>query len=301
VTEVQLLGKTEVWMHGVHLENADLPALAKTTAEVLGLPHDRVFVTDVRDDVVVLDVLVPRLALEQIAGREQELLGAMSRLHGVTLRDDASVHSEGVLGMIGEAPERVDRILDEAQRIERGIRAYASGRVAVVATGAELAMGHVRDTNTEAAREILGAAGYEVEFGGVVADDEARIAGIVARLAGDGFGVVITTGGVGAEDKDKTVEALERLDPALSTAVLARYTVGQGRHVKDAVRIAVATLGWTTIVALPGPTHEVRLALPVLVTGLRDGRPPQELAEAMAVPLRASLPKHHSHPPGAPR
>jgi molybdenum cofactor synthesis domain-containing protein len=293
MTEVQLLGKTEVWMHGVRLHDVDLPGFAKITAEVLGLPHDKVFVTDVRNDVVVLDVLVPRLALEQVAGRQQALLDAVARLAGVELLAGASVHSEGVLGVIGEAPDKVERILDEAQRIERGIREYASGRVAVVATGAELVAGNVRDTNFEAATEILGAAGYEVVFGGVVGDDEHRIAGLVARLAGDGFGVVITTGGVGAEDKDKTVEALERLDPQLETAVLAHYTKGQGRHVKDAVRIAVATLGWTTIVALPGPTHEVRLALPLLVAGLKSAQPRDELVEAMAVPLRASLPKHH--------
>ena len=107
---------------------------------------------------------------------------------------------------------------------------------------------------------------------------------------------MITTGGVGAEDKDRSVEALERLDPALCTAVLAHYRKGHGRHVKSSIRIAVATLGWTTVVALPGPTHEVRLALPILVEGIRTEMHPQALVEAMAVPLRATLPAHaHRH------
>ena len=174
----------------------------------------------------------------------------MAQLAGVHVRPNAEVHSEGVLGVIGAPAESARRIVSEADRLERQVREYASGRVAVVATGAELVAGNVRDTNFEAAQEILGQAGFEVNAGGVVGDDEARIAGLVARLAGDGYGLVITTGGVGAEDKDRTVEALERLDPELATAVLASYKQGHGRHVKASVRIAVATLG---LGERPGP------------------------------------------------
>jgi molybdopterin biosynthesis enzyme MoaB len=136
-------------------------------------------------------------------------------------------------------------------------------------------------------------AGFEVEFGGIAGDSEAEIAGIVARLSGEGFGIIITTGGVGAEDKDHTVEALERLDPDLATAVLAQYKRGHGRHVKDAVRIAIARLGWSTIFALPGPTHEVKLALPVITQGLAAKTDLAHLVEAIAAPLRSTLPHHH--------
>ncbi|MDJ0865077.1 MAG: molybdopterin-binding protein, partial [Myxococcota bacterium] len=226
MTEVQLLGKSEVWMSGIHLADADLPRFARTAAGVLGLPADRVFVTDVRGDTVVLDVLVPRVRLEDTAGKQRALLDAVAALPGVRVAPSARVHSEGVMGVIGAAPADAAAVVSEARRIEGQIRQYASKRVAVVATGAELVAGNVRDTNFEAAREILGAAGFEVERGGVVGDEEIRIAGLVARLAGDGFGLVITTGGVGAEDKDRTVEALARLDPELSTAVLAHYQKG---------------------------------------------------------------------------
>ena len=299
MTEVQLLGKSEIWMHGIDLDGADLPLFARTAAAVLELPEDRVFVTDVRGRVVVLDVLVPRVRLEDTAGKQQALLDAVGALPGVSVAPNAEVHSEGVMGTIGASRADAESVVAEARRIEGQIRAYASKRVAVVATGAELALGQVRDTNFEAVQEVLGNAGFEVERGGVVDDDETRIAGLVARLAGDGFGLVITTGGVGCEDKDRTVEAIERLDAELSTAVLAHYTKGHGRHVKDAVRIAVASLGWTTIVALPGPTHEVRLALPILLEGIRQEQAPAALVEAMAVPLRATLPVHAHAPPSA--
>jgi molybdenum cofactor synthesis domain-containing protein len=296
MTDLQLLGKTEVWLQGVHLHGANLPAVAAVAAKVLGLPADKVFVTDVREALLVLDILSPRVELKSIAGRQQALLEALAALDGVTLDADASIHSEGVLGMIGAPRNRVDAVVSEAGRIEAQIRHYASRRVAVVSTGSEMLKGQVRDTNLEATQELLGDAGFEVVFGGVAGDTDREIAGLVARLAGDGFGLVITTGGVGAENKDRTVEALQLLDPNLSTAVLAHYTKGHGRHVKEAVRIAVATLGWTTIVALPGPTHEVRLALPVLAARLLAGTTPPELVEAMAVPLRATLPKHKQHP-----
>jgi hypothetical protein len=47
-------------------------------------------------------------------------------------------------------------------------------------------------------------------------------------------------------------------------------------------------------VALPGPTHEVRLALPVLAEQLQHGTSPSELVETLAAPLRASLPSHRT-------
>lgn len=291
--EVQLLGKTEIWLHGVRLDHADLPEIARTTALTLSLPPDKVFVTDVRDAIVVLDVLVPRVEFEAVAGKQDEILQALAGIAGVTVDDDAEIHSEGVLGIIGTTQAQAARAVSEARRMEEGIRAYAAGRVAVVATGAELADGSVKDTNFEAAVEILGGSGFEVVFGGTVGDNEREIAGRIARLAGEGFGLIVTTGGVGAEDKDRTLEALRLLDPNLATAVLAQYSKGQGRHVKDAVRIGIACLGWTTVVSLPGPTHEVRLALPVMIAKLKEGTSPADLVEAIAVPLRATLPTHH--------
>lgn len=287
--EVDLLDKTEVWIQGVDLDGADLVEFAVTSAEALALPNDRVFVTDVRHRRVVLDVLQQRVALEDVAGKQDALLTAVGALPGVAVDDDAAVHSWGVLGVIGASAGEVPEILERATELEGGLRTYVATRAAVVSTGEEVLDGSVCDTNLEVAEEILGAAGFEVMSGGTVPDVERTIAGRVARLAGDGFGLVLTTGGVGAEDKDRTVEALEMLDPDLATAVLAHYEVGHGRHVKDSVRIAVARVGWGLAVALPGPTREVRMALPILVQGLEAGTEPSTLVEAMAEPLRASL------------
>ena len=295
MTSVQLLEKTEVWLHGISLDHANLPGLADIVADVLSLPRGKVFVTDVRPQLVVLDILVPRVELEDVAGKQEALLAALAQVPGIDVAPDATVHSEGILGVIGTPRAEVDRYLADARKLEGQIAAYAARRVAVVSTGSELLAGEIEDTNFVAIRSEMEGAGFEVEFGGIAGDSEAEIAGLVARLSGEGFGIIITTGGVGAEDKDHTIEALERLDPQLATAVLAQYKRGHGRHVKDAVRIAIARLGWSTIFALPGPTHEVKLALPVIASGLEAGTALPELVEGIAAPLRATLPHHHPH------
>jgi molybdenum cofactor synthesis domain-containing protein len=294
MTDVQLLNKTEVWMTGVHLSNADLPDFAATCATALSLPKESVFVTDVRTGVVVLDILIPVVRLEDIVGKQQVLFKAIKKLNGIKIDTKATIHSEGVLGMIGQPPDLAEKTLAEARRMEDNIRKYASSRVAVIATGTELADGTVKDTNFEVVLDILEPAGYEVVMAGIAGDNENEIAGMINRIASEGFGIVIITGGVGAEDKDRTVEALELIDPDLSTAVLAEYTIGQGRHMKDTVRIGVAILGWTTVIALPGPTHEVKLALPVIAQKMKAGVEPSDLVEAIAVPLRGMLPGDHN-------
>jgi molybdenum cofactor synthesis domain-containing protein len=283
---LDLFDKTEVWLEDIRLINAELSDLAAAAADGLSLPRSTVFVTDVRDDHVVFDLVVPKLRLEDVIGREPELLAAVGAVPGVALGPDAAVHSHGVLGVIGTPKAQVADVLETAITLDANLRAYVSRRVAVVSTGAEVARGEIQDTNFAAARDLLGAAGYEVHAGGVAPDDERAIAGLVARLAGDGFGLIITTGGVGAEDKDRTIEALESLDPEIATAVLATYEVGHGRHVKPHVRVACGTYGDTILVALPGPTREVTAALPAMLTALAEKRSSAAMAEALAEPIR---------------
>lgn len=295
MSDVQLLGKTEIWMQGISLNNTNLPELARLAAGVLAIPEDKVFVTDVREALVVLDVLQPKVALDQVVGKQQQIFDAIGTLPGVVIAENAEIHSEGVLGVIGTTREQAQALVENAERMERQIEQYASGRVAVVSTGAEILAGEVKDTNFEVIAEHLGEQGFEVFYAGIAGDSEREIAGMIARLSGEGYGLIITTGGVGAEDKDHTIEAVEALDPDLAIAILAQYKKGHGRHVKDAVRVCVGQLGWSTIICLPGPTHEVQLALPVISEQLKAGTTAARLVEAVAEPIRATLPKAHNH------
>jgi molybdenum cofactor synthesis domain-containing protein len=268
---------------------------------VLGLGAEDIFVTDVRDRRVVFDVVSPSVSLEAIAGKEAALLDALRGFGGVSLGGQASVHSFGVLGVIGAPAEQAADILANAAKLEAGLKAYVARSVVVLSTGGEVARGEIEDTNYAAAQSVLGALGFRVEHAGVVEDDEALIAARIDHLLGEGYGLLITTGGVGAEDKDKTIEAMQRVAPDLSTAVLAQYQVGHGRHVKPHVRVACGRVGETVLVALPGPTREVLAALPVLAEALAQGQPPAVIAEAIAAPIRALWHAHktgHAHQMG---
>jgi molybdenum cofactor synthesis domain-containing protein len=287
--EVELLDKTEVWVRGVMLREADLGALAAVAARALSVDAGCVFVTDARDDHVVFDVLKTRLDLADLVGKKSVLLAGLATVPGVVVAVDASVHSRGVLGMIGTPAEEVDQTLARAEDIDERLRDYVSTRVAVVSTGPEVVAGNIKDTNLAAVTEVMGQAGFEVSPGGAVVDDEIAIVGRVLRLVSEGFGIVITTGGVGAEDKDRTIEALQRCDPELATAVLATYEVGHGRHVKPHVRVGVGELQWTRLIALPGPTREVRAALPAVLHGLHMRWGKRRLADEVASVLRDCL------------
>lgn len=297
-TNLDLLSKTELWVEDIGLADVDLTQLAACAGAVLGLGTSDIFVTDVRDGRVVFDVVSQSVSLEAIAGKEHDLLAALAGFAGVSLGSRASVHSFGVLGVIGAPAEQASDILSNAAKLEAGLQAYVARSVAVLSTGGEVARGEIEDTNYPAIRAALGGLGYRVEHAGVVEDDEALIAARIGNLLGEGYGLIITTGGVGAEDKDQTIEAMQRLVPDISTAVLAQYKVGHGRHVKPHVRVACGRIGDTLLVALPGPTREVVAALPILATAIADGQVPANIAEAIAAPIRALWHSHkveHSH------
>jgi molybdenum cofactor synthesis domain-containing protein len=298
MTGLDLLSKTELWVEDIVLSDVDLTQLALCAGAVLALGPQDIFVTDVRDGRVVFDVVSPKVSLDAIAGKEAELLAALGAFAGVQLGRRASVHSHGVLGVIGAPAGQAAEIIANAARLEANLQTYVARSVVVLSTGGEVARGEIEDTNFAAVQSVLGGMGYLVHHAGVVDDDEALIAARIGHLLGEGYGLLITTGGVGAEDKDKTIEAMQRLAPDLSTAILAQYTVGHGRHVKPHVRVACGRIGETLLVALPGPTREVQAALPELAAAVAAGHPPALIAEAVAAPIRALWKAHkmgHAH------
>ena len=298
MTGLDLLSKTELWVEDILLSDVDLTQLAICAGLVLGLGAQDIFVTDVRDGRVVFDVVSPSVSLDAIAGKEADLLVALGAFPGVQLGRAASVHSHGVLGVIGAPAEQAADIIANAGRLEASLQAYVARSVVVLSTGGEVARGEIEDTNYAVVQSVLGDMGYLVHHAGVVEDDEALIAARIGHLLGEGYGLLITTGGVGAEDKDKTIEAMQRIAPDLSTAILAQYAVGHGRHVKPHVRVACGRVGETLLVALPGPTREVLAALPELASAMSQGQPPAVIAEAVAAPIRALWKAHkigHSH------
>lgn len=286
-----MLGKTEIWIENVHLKNVDLGEIARVTAEVLELRNDEVIVTDVRENKLVLDVLRKTIYAEQIFGKKDELLKRLSEIPGVTVTEETTIHSEGVLGFIALDKETANKVVERSKQMMEEMRDKIAKRVIVFPTGFEVKRGMIKDTNTPLIAEWFKREGYTVTRGCPLDDDENHIASNIINAISMGYGVIIITGGVGAEDKDRTVEGILKVDPDAATPYIVKYEVGTGRHVKEGVKIAVGKVGEATIIALPGPTEEVKLCLEPVVQGLLQGLNKHELANKIANVLRARLNK----------
>ena len=291
MVEFETMGKTELSIVGLTLQNANLPHVADVVAGVLGIDRSELLVTDVRGDNLVLDILRRGIDPSNIVGKEKELLAAIGALEGVTVNPGARVDSRGLLSWISADPDAVAGVIETTSRMAQDLRERLTRTVVVFPTGTELANGQVLDTNTPLICERLTAEGFAVSRGNALRDDEHHIAANLRERAQEGYGLVITSGGVGAEVKDRTIEAVLMVDPEAATPTIVQYELGVGRHVhKNAVRIAVARCFETLIVALPGPTDEVLIGINALVEGFNaGGLGKAELAERIATVLRKRL------------
>jgi molybdenum cofactor synthesis domain-containing protein len=281
-----LLEKTTFWIEDIELEGVDLTQVAAAAARALGLSENEVMVVDVRPGVVAFDVLRRHVQAEMVAGKGKEVLERLSELPGVTLGPAASMHSEGVLGLIALEPALAHEILKTSEKMSREIEEAIIRRALVFASGSELLAGKIQDTNSPYIMEALRNAGYKVSFGGILEDD---LITVVNRLEGaieQGYGLIITTGGVGAEDKDCNIEAILRLDPQAHTPWILKFAPDMRRHHKEGVRIAVGRVGVTRLIALPGPHEEAKLGCQILLECLKQGVDDAALAERIACVLR---------------
>ncbi len=309
--EYNLLEKTEVWVTGLTLQAVNLTELAAAAAQALSLETSEVMVVDVRQDLVTFDVLRKTVRAEDVAGKKAQLLQAIAAVPGVELTPKTAVHSDGVLGVIALEPGEAAEVLERTRQMTESILAAVARRAIVFASGFEVSRGLIEDTNSPFIKTELEAHGFRVALGPVLEDDLRDVAFNLRDAVNQGYGLVITTGGVGAESKDATVEGLLQVAPEAATPWLVMYEKGQGRHVKEGVRIAVGRVGPTTLVALPGPNDEVRTALPVILKHFENRGPdPRLLAEEIAQALRQRLaekmrqgkihPDHRHNPEGKP-
>jgi len=290
--DLNLLQKTELWIKGISLKNARLDDIARQVAEALELAPNEVMVVDVREDHVVLDILRPVLKASQIAGKGREILRRVANIPGITLSEEASLHSEGALGWVCLDQSDYGPALEKAQQMGEEIRKRVARRAIVFSTGFEVQEGLIADTNFPLIEDHLRKEGYTVHLGGVLPDNIGTIAYRLQGALDEGFGLILTSGGVGAEEKDCTVEGLLRVDPSAATPYIVKFESGTGRHVKDGVRIAVGKVGLSWLVALPGPTREVQVGLERLLEALAKGWDEKQTAEHIASALRGKWRGH---------
>lgn len=293
--ELNLLDKTEIRVENIRLENANLADIAQATADTLGLRADEVVVTDVRDNSMVIDVLTRTVRAEHVYGKGRQLLQTLSSIPGVHITRDTVIHSEGILGLIVVDEKEAARIIQQSRDIVTETTQAIRRRVAVRPTGSEIQHGIIRDTNTPLIAEFFKERGFTVWEGPPLPDDEDIIASTVEDSLDRGYGIIILTGGVGAEDKDRTVEGILKVDPQAATPYITKFEVGTGRHAKDGVKIAVGRVGPAILVALPGPTREVKACLEVVLQGVEEGWSKELLAQMLANLLRQDLKQHMTH------
>jgi len=187
-----------------------------------------------------------------------------------------------------EISKNVDSMVQE-------MREKISKRAIVFPTGFELKKNMIEDTNTPYLKKILEEKGFNVTVGDIIEDDFDEMVYKISDAVSRAYGLIITTGGVGAEDKDKTVESVLEVDPDAATPYIVKFKQGTGRHVKDGVRIAVGTIGPTMIVSLPGPNDEVRVATEVLMNAIESNYDKNTTAGLLANALAEKIANKRFH------
>lgn len=298
---LNLLEKTELWVNEITLDGTNLTDLANAVAHAMGMQDGEVLVVDVRPRHITFDILARDIPQENILGKETAILDAIRAVPGVTLYPETYLHSNGILGQICAGVENEEAMLRQVAKITDDLRRNVSHRAIIFPTGFELQQGLIEDTNTPYLKSLLEQEGYKVTVGEIMADDLADIVDKLEDALNRGFGLIITTGGVGAEDKDHSVEGICAIDREAATPYIVKYQKGTGRHVKDGVRIGVGTEGLSMMISLPGPHDEVELAAPVLLTGLREQWSKETLANRLADVLAEKWKRknaHHHHDQG---
>ena len=289
--EYRLLNKTEIWVGPLGLSDVNLGRCASAVACTLSLPEEAVSVTDAQKGHLVFDVMSPTVGAENIIARKEAMLSALSAVPGVSITPATDIHSDGILGMINAAPTEKADILRKSQAMGREIVDRISKRAMIFPTGKEVINQLIEDTNTPFLKNQLELLGFDVVTSAPLPDEVAMIFQAIRAAVDDPFGLIITTGGVGAESKDQTLEALEKLDPNASLPYVLKFEKGTGRHDKDGVRIGVGRVDNSLIVCLPGPNDEVQLMWPVLRKAIVEKWEKSKLADH----LRRVLSEKFSH------
>jgi len=293
--EWNVLEKTELRIERVGLDGADLSVVEATVADELGIPHDEVIVIDARDDLLALDILRRTIDPYVLVGRREALLNALGQIAGVHVTEETDVCSEGMLGWITADATEATAALDRSREMVAEIERRIASRAIVFSTGPEVITGQIRDTNKPWIIHRLQEDGFAAMPGEDLPDDGETIAAAIREAVEErGYGLVVTTGGVGAEGKDGTVEALLSIDPDAATPVIFEVEAGHGRHVKPGVRIGVGTIGAAVIACLPGPHVEARLGVEALLAGLASGADKYRIADGVAAQLRQRLRRMHT-------
>ena len=105
-------------------------------------------------------------------------------------------------------PDAAQRVISRSEEMGATVADAVARRACVFASGSEVIAGNIEDTNSPYLVKALTEAGFRAEFGGIIQDSTAAAVNRLEEALMKGFGLIVTTGGVGAENKDHSIEAV---------------------------------------------------------------------------------------------
>jgi molybdenum cofactor synthesis domain-containing protein len=147
-------------------------------------------------------------------------------------------------------------------------------RVGIITASDKGARGEREDLSAEAIREIVATLGCEVTSYKILSDDQPLLEAEMKRLADGGLAdLILTTGGTGFSQRDRTPEATlavaERLVPGIAEA-MRQYSLAITPRAMLSRGIS-AIRGSSLIINLPGSPKAVRESLSSVTGSLRHG------------------------------
>jgi len=146
-------------------------------------------------------------------------------------------------------------------------------KVGILTVSDKGARGEREDRSGPAIREMIEAAGGEVERTKIVSDEPEDIRAALIAWSDEGLDLVLTTGGTGFSPRDRTPEAtksvIERETPGLPEAM--RRAGAEKTPTAMLSRAAAGIRGATLIVNLPGSEKAARESLAAILPALPHG------------------------------
>jgi molybdenum cofactor synthesis domain-containing protein len=147
-------------------------------------------------------------------------------------------------------------------------------RVAIITLSDKGSQGEREDHSGPLIREMVEAAGYQVESCAVLPDEQELLEQELKRLCDRGLAdLILTTGGTGFSPRDRTPEATlavaERLAPGIAEAMRGHSLALTKRAMLS--RAVSVIRGKTLIVNLPGSPRAVKENLEFIITELKHG------------------------------